>query len=531
MSVILERFGEAVDALRALGETELAPGEVRHQYTRELALSPQQLSSEEKLGKPVRALVDAGFKVSLTIEAYDTRWIFGVSAQAALEKTQTIDGDLPDLTDEAFAAFEALKRDLAAGLLPVPMPHAERAAGQGLPVRIVLSILLRKEPVQREIQGSASGSHVILFLFPERLAQIFEKTSLEDLEEGYFEAGRRTVFVVPGMRGLLAGDLMAVCGRDRAADLEAMLSRPLPSGEQKRIQEILAFCEWQCVWPARPAWLIPETFSVTLARDGDPAAENLRDRLASLRSLLSLLFLARRSGNSEVNFGSSPGDALRIVRADVPGSEELFQLYRFAYEGTSADKLELVRQLLAPIQETASLFGKARTVLQAADKAHGRYLKKNVDEYFAARRKTLDYVQEAVQEAESSTVKMTQEVAENVYKTFGAVALVVFARALDPKLTPLAALLAALALAVYLGIVLFYYLPTARSAKEVQKHLFEDHIRSFEDVLGQAETKALLENARLQRARHDFQNRRNWANGIYAFLFLASLLAAACYGL
>jgi hypothetical protein len=280
-------------------------------------------------------------------------------------------------------------------------------------------------------------------VFPARLAQILETTPLEDLERDYFTRWMRTIFVVPGMTGLLVGDLIAVCGRDRFSDLAEMLSSPLPTGTKRRQRDALLFRDWQCVWPQRPAWLTPETFSVNLRSGEETAAAQLRDRLASLRSLLGVLFLARRSrrldgGRFEVNFGNSPTDAIKIVGPSVSVSEELssdlLNLYRFSYDGSSTDKLEIVRQLLSPARNFGSLCRTARNVLQAAEKTHGRYLKKKVDEYFEARRKTRDYVQEAVQQTVSSNVKMTQDVAESVYKTFGAVALVIVAQALNPDL-------------------------------------------------------------------------------------------------
>jgi hypothetical protein len=100
----------------------------------------------------------------------------------------------------------------------------------------------------------------------------------------------------------------------------------------------------------------------------------------------------------------------------------------------------------------------------------------------------------------------------------------------NPKVTPLAALLAAVALSVYMVVVLFYYLRTVRIAQDVNRLQFEDHVRSFKDVLGEKETKDLLENKRVQQAWRDFRTRRYWANGIYGFLLIASLSAGVYYG-
>lgn len=551
---ILERLAAAVDALRSLGETgnPVDNAETRQQYSREFLLRKGPKGDRNDLDQEVgrlpdlvRALLAADFEVRLEIAARDLRWRCQIEPgpdglQAALEEPKQIEADLPDLAEEEVAVFEELKEALGGEGTRTFDSLLRRAFSPRPAVRVSLSAVLFKAPANARIEQSVSPSsaRAVLFLFPSYLAWTLEKTPLGELETGCFARGRRTVFVVPGTTGALLGDHLAVCGRDGWAELDQALARPLPAEETARIDQALAFCDRQCDWPGRTRWLNPETFSVSsppAAREPDAGA--LRHRIERLQALLSVLFLARRTrelddGRFEVSFGDQ---SLRFPRSAVsaPPQEvaDLSALYRFAYDGASVDKLELVRQFLALFTHVAAVVRRARTALQASERAHGRYLKKKVDDYFEAQRKTRDYVQEAVRDTEKSIVALTQEVAESVYKTFGAVALVAVAQALDTKLTAPAALVAAIALSVYMIAVLGYYLPTVARSQSVREAQYKEHIESFQDVLGSEETAKLLANERVKESWRDFRRKRHWATGIYVALLAASLGTAVYYAL
>ena len=546
---ILERLGRAVDALELLGEKG-RPGDAREdlkEYVFTRTVPAQQIGS---LAAPLAELDRAGFGLALKVRAGGSESSLTLrpgtgDLAASVTQRQDLDDPLPTLSEEALAALDSLDALLAKGNSPTFSNLAagiEAVARQGAPIQVTLTVSLTKKTVNTvvETSGSAREARAVTFLSPLRLADVFEKTSLEDLEKQFFTAGLRTVFVVPGMTGSLSGDLLAVFGRDSSAELDAFLAKGMPPEARKRAEEAHGFCDWQCDWPEMPQWLTPETFSLTNhSGSADAGRTVLEERFGRLRSFLCALFLARRTrrdgaGRFEVNFGQSPGDAFFFTPADVAASakeaSDLFALYRFSYDGSFAEKLELVRQFLAPhVVDLVSLFRNARMALQASEKAHERYLKKKVDEYFEAQRKSREYIQEAVRDGEKSIMDMSQEVAESVYKTFGAVALVVVAQALDTKVSAPAGLVAAVVLTVYLLAVVFFYLPSVEKAQEVREGQFRDHIESFRPVLTEDEMKELLENKRVRQAWNDFESKRKWASGIYVSLLALSAAAMGFY--
>jgi hypothetical protein len=546
---VLDRLGRAVEALASLGDTG-KPADARENLEEYFFTRNVQANALSGLGDPLAKLNEAGFGLALKVQAGGYEGSLALQSMpgglgASVTKGRDLDDPLPDLSEEALAALDDLSALLAPGSSPA-FPDLTvqigKVAGLGVPVQATLTVSLRKTSVNTEIEtgGSSREAHVMLFLSPLRLAGILETTSLTDLEEQFFTAGSRTVFVVPGVKGSLAGDLLGAFGSDSAAELDAYLAKGLPPEAKRRAEEAHGFCDWQCDWPERPQWLTPETFSTDLSGGADAGRTALEERFGRLRSLLCILFLARRTrrdgaGSYEVNFGQSPGDAFAFMPADVTApseesSDRLFALYKFSYDGSFAEKLELVRQFLAPhVQDLASLFRNTRMALQASQKAHERYLTKKVDEYFEAQRKSREYIQEAVRDGEKSIMDMSQEVAESVYKTFGAVALVVVAQALDTKVSAPAGLVAAVVLTVYLMAVVFFYLPSVEKAQQVRQDQFTDHIESFRPVLTEDEVTELLENERVQQAWNDFETKRTWAFRIYVALLVLSAAAMGFY--
>jgi len=546
---VLDRLSWAVEALRSLGQG----GQGKTDETPEGFVFTREVQAQHVggLGELLAELATAGFSLDLKIHCRDSLWPLTLRAgtqglAATVGKKEEVPDSLKPLSEEALEAVGKLEDLLATGARVAFADVAVRVnevAVQNVPVDATLTVSLKKRAVNEEIQAStlSRDANVITFLSSGKLAELLKTASLEVLEEQFFTAGSRTVFVVPGMAGYLSGDLLGVFGWDRAAELDAFLEKGLPTEARTRAEEVRGFCDWQCDWEGRPQWLTPETFWLPRSSgSGDAGRTALEEQLERLQSLLCILFLARRTrrdgaGSYEVNFGQSPGDAFAFLPAGAKApskefSDRLFDLYKFSYDGSFAEKLELVRQFLAPhVQDLASLFRNTRMALQASQKAHERYLTKKVDEYFEAQRKSREYIQEAVRDGEKSIMDMSQEVAESVYKTFGAVALVVVAQALDTKVSAPAGLVAAVVLTVYLLAVVFFYLPTVRKAQEVREKQFEDHIESFRPVLTEDEVTELRENERVQQAWNDFETKRTWAAGIYVSLLVLSAAAMVFY--
>lgn len=489
-------------------------------------------------------LLGVGFQISLSLKIDDWTWDLKVERDASgglvviVRKVEQ--GPSFQFPAGPLAAVTSLITALPAGAAKVDFSSflglARAVMAQRVRPRLFLSLFLNKRDVTIDIETLAGGTdvaHLLLFLFPERLVELLAASSLNDLEESYFERLKRTVIVLPAMDGGATGELLSLWGGDREAEITAALVS-LPVEATGRTEETLNFRNEHCIWPQSTAWLIPETFSLTWQLTPASVANALRQRIQSLRSLLAILFLAERTqerdGRFAVQWSGQERPPLRFERKDLElygpaSSEPLLRLYRFAYDGRSGDKLEVVRRTLTLASvDLPSLFARADEVREAAEKTHQRSLAARVAEYFEARRKVQDYVQAVVFETESATLKLTEGVAENTYKTVGVIAAAAVASLVKPQITPIAAFLAALVLAIYLGLIGLFSLPSLEETWEIRKRQYEDHICSFQDILGKQETQDLLENQQVLDARDLFERKEDRARTIYAVLFIISLI-------
>lgn len=541
----LAALRRATAALRAAfpGATDLSSGESVDQIGIERRVSVDRL--HKALPSLAPALLEVGFTITLSLKIQGGAWDLEIKEGASGGLAATVrvveQGPPLQLTEEALAAvtnlIAALPKDAVVGL-PSFLSLVGAVAAQEISVDLLLLLFLNKLDVIIDIKvlsGSGDDAHLLCFLFPERLVELLAELSLASLEKSYFEHHKRTVIVLPAMDGGATGELLALWGGDREAEITAALA-PLPVETIGRTEAALDFRNEYCRWTQPTVWLIPETLSLTWQLGPAPAADALRQRLQSLRSLLAILFLAERTpeqdGSFAVKWSGPERSPLRFERKDLEAyepekSDPLFRLYRFAYDGGSSDKLEVVRRTIALASaDLPSLFERADQVREAADKTHQRSLAKRVAEYFEARRKVQDYVQAVVFETESATLKLTDGVAENTYKTVGVIAAAAVASLVKPQITPVAAFLASLVLTIYLGLIGFFSLPSLDETWEIRKRQYDDHVRSFQDVLGEQETQELLENDQVRHARDLFERKEDRARAIYGALFIVALLAA-----
>lgn len=540
----LELLRDAVQALREAfpADPGLHGQEGLDQYGLEREVGADWL--REKAGALAAALLVAGFTVDLRVAVGGRRVALpvdrDVSGSPRLSGGEAeVDEEAPALAPEALEAVTGFLTSLEPGR-KVPLSELagrlERLAERSVSSAVRVRVFLNKQSVNLRLESP--DVHVLSFLFQERLRSLLEEASLADLEGQYFEKDIRTLIVVSDLRGGMFGDFLAVCGWDQAAEIESFLSQRLPVALLQAVQKTLDFRNDHCNWDSATDWLTPDFFAFHRRTSTGDAADALAAEIESFKALLAVAFLARRTRDDavtyEVRFGDQARGSLWFRRADIKDHkaffDDLYGLYRFAYDGFSGDKVEIVRQTLSlAVSDLASLFERARQAREAAEKSHGRYLEDRVAEYFGARRKVQDYVQEVVRAAENATLKLAEDLAGNAYKTLAVIALAAVADILKPDLSDLAACIAASVLSVYLGLVAFFYMPAVRQVGAIRRRQYEEHIRTFEDFLGDAETEAALQNPNVQEAWSLFDRKEERATQVYAVLFFLALFVALYY--
>jgi hypothetical protein len=446
-----------------------------------------------------------------------------------------------DVSEKALLALETMreKLDEGSGDLSLDFLHAqlETMAAGGLAPNLALQVFLNKNGVRESLLEDIvepQRPSLTVFLFPKALLDALAPLSLAGFERDFCAIGRRSVVLVAGMTDSLEGPLLIVAGRAMTAEVPALLSQGLPGSVHEATEKTLAFRAEQNVWLFPTGWLLPETFGLG-ARDGasDPSLPAIARQLGSFQALLAIIFLADHIEAAEdgyrVEFSGFGRVRLTVTRDALLDYEAfwpaLAQLYTYSYEGLSPDKLEIAQQFLSLIvEDQETLCRKASEVEGATRKTYARALVDKVGAYFDARQKIQDRLTAAMAEASGSIIGLSRDMSSDLFKVAGVLAAATVGALLDPDITTVAALLAALVMGVYAGIVLFYHLPTLQRAYELRLAQHERYIASFKEVLRDDEWQAYLSDDQLGRARGLFAEKYRQTRWLYG---IALAIAAA----
>jgi hypothetical protein len=213
----------------------------------------------------------------------------------------------------------------------------------------------------------------------------------------------------------------------------------------------------------------------------------------------------------------------------------IYKLFTWAYENTSSDKLEIMRQIISLQLEHNTtdnytiLRERAADMLGAAKSNFQIYLRRSVEMYFDKRLKVSEFIQKFSEETGASVSALTSELINNLYKTVGLILAVIIAALVDPKQTPPVVYWTSLLYLIYIGFIFSYLLPAAyfRFSNKVQE--YRHGIVELHDVLSNEEILRLQGNS-FRRARWLFLIYFTVTNILYALLGLAAFLLMQFFG-
>jgi hypothetical protein len=406
----------------------------------------------------------------------------------------------------------------------------------GVPMSLTLDLYLDKTGLNQRFAAAGPSeltAKIVSFLLQDQLISKLANTTIDEFETEFLIAGRPTVFLVFDLNGGLASDFIAVCGREQHDQVEASLTRVLKNESLIRAERVHEFRQFQSFGNFEPKWLMPETLALTVTR-GDP---QLKRALQRFEPTLAAIFMADSvetddDGTYTVEYRGLRPRQFQLDTAQIMAQEQhwdqLYELYQYAYDGLSGDKLEIVQQLVSQLAEDVqNLFPRAIEVREAAKKTHDRALSVKVQEYFAARQSVEERIQNAISELASDMITLSREVSADVYKVMGIIALAIAGSFFKADITLFALFLGFLTIAIYLLIVVLYHLPTLQLASKLRKTQQDAYINSFDDVLTADEIQRFLNDENWREARNVFANKRWWTKAIYVAFCVIAFAAAA----
>lgn len=387
----------------------------------------------------------------------------------------------------------------------------------------------------------------VVFLFPSAVARYWAERRLDDLERESFQPGQRTVFLVFGLDHGIGNDLLFFAGRSSMDRLDPLLSNPLEPETVEAGEEIRKLRRASGVWLQPVSWLRPDLF------DLDGVGERFTDQytaailfeLRMVRTLLAAIFLADNA--ERIASGSDP-DAHRVEyrgygrvsievsreqlrnlhgenAQDAPSLDDLYRLYRYAYEGYSADKVEFAQQFLSLlVKDLSTLVSKAAEVEGATKQTYDRALQEKVAEYFDTRHKIQERIKTAVAEASNATLSLTREVSSDLYKMTGLILAALAGILFKPEITAEALAAVSAAITIYSLLVASLHFPTLLRTHELRLEQHRRYIRSFGDVLRPQEVEDYIADPHLRQSEKLLVRRVECARTLYFAVLLVAFL-------
>lgn len=402
-------------------------------------------------------------------------------------------------------------------------------------IKAQLDLFLDKKSLNRSLALHASTevtSHVVSYLFQNQFINKLANTTVNGFENEFLSADRPTVFLIFDFPGGLAGNFITVCGQDQHEQVEALLSRPIPDEALIKARQVLEFRQSQSFGNFAPQWLMPEFFALAVTRGEPQDVASLGRALKQFQPALAAIFMAdfveaNAAGTYSVEYRAFRPKRFQLDRDELLAQEQhwpkLYDLYQYAYDGISGDKLEIVQQFISQFaDDVPTLCAKATEIRAATKKTHDRTLIAKVQEYFNARQSIQERIQAAVAALTNDTITLTRDVSADLYKIMGLFALAIAGWFFSTSIGLVALLLGFGAIVIYLLIVIIYHVPTLKRATELRKAQHDAYINSFDDVLTPHEIQDFLANDDWQQARTFFENKLWYARLIYLLFALAS---------
>ena len=329
---------------------------------------------------------------------------------------------------------------------------------------------------------------------------------------------------------------MTVCGDGYYKRLYDSLKKPLSNEILQKTTKILNFRKSEVLWLFPTNWIIPDTFELNiLLNSNDSEFQKLHMQLKSLQALLSAIFLADNVevGSKENEYYvkyKGPGQIrLPLKRSSLLKYESqltnLYELYCYAYERFSPDKMEIAQEFLSIMAvDIRALCVKATEIKEATKKTYERVLVKGVKEYFDARHKIQERIKIAVTETSEDVLNLSRDVSTDLYKITGVIVVAVTGAILKPDFSIWAAFIASIATSIYLALVIFYHLPTLKRTYAMRMEQHELYIQSFEEFLLEDEIDNFLGDKNVKKIKNMFSGRRNLALTIYYSFLVISFL-------
>ncbi|MGE5334961.1 MAG: hypothetical protein ACM3N4_09710, partial [Nitrososphaerota archaeon] len=409
-------------------------------------------------------------------------WFAALADDLTLDlRVEGLDPDMPAVAAslraesepaEALRAFQQAAQSAAASQGDDISVEARLSAGKTRALALARDIMAQRP-------GVAAPETVAVFYLAAAWNRLITLATVPYLEQsGLIRADDRTGVLLCDSAGYLAGAALECVGVGAATTTELNWLPITPAAFRQFVAREAAarrLLAEENGWPGAPHIVTVERLRL-VARA--PGLEATAERLTFLRAEMAAASLASvvqgtMSDGLKLRFaGVRPATCL-LPAADAngaplpatePAGEPLARLAEWATRHGAVDTLVIARECLArelPPGHTVSLAEVMRAAVDALEAAKANFslfVRGQTDHYFAARQTAQDAVADYAETMRKAVSDLTSDVVDNLYRTVGLLAAVVIAGLIQPDVSPVLALLAAILYSGYIAFVIFFLL-------------------------------------------------------------------------
>ena len=409
---------------------------------------------------------------------------------------------LDNETEETFQIFKDYLANQDSWTLVDPFIQLiEFFIQEGAEASLNLQVFIDKLEITKSLEIS-DGLRCLFFISSDKLSQGYLSQNYTKVSTLFSPDNEAAILILLGdASGIAKGPNIVVSGLD-GWNLPDTLEFLKGQEREKRVSEALEFRTEECMWDISPTNLTPYHFFI---ENSNLSHQQTIQALQFLCSQSCITYLGNRTWLEDDRYCCEFQGYRRLkiwLPLFEPGVDvhNLYKLFRWSYENQSSDKLGIVRQIISiqlggDIEENYHIIiNEASNTLEDARNNFQFYLRSSVETYFDKRLKVIEFLQKFSDATGESVSKLTGDLIGDLYKTVGVLLGVVIATLIDPQVTPDVIFWSSLLYLIYIGLILFYKLPSSyfQYASKANDYIF--NIDKLSNILSEDEIEQIQGN-------------------------------------
>jgi len=414
--------------------------------------------------------------------------------------------------------------------------YLHRLAQAGAEVELFLRIFLNKQAL---IQKLDWPDHIryLMYISADKFLRQLKSKSFREVWDLLIPGSQDTLVLMLGdALGMAIGPNIRIYGRDSWAAPDYFYF-PANQSDRQKVSRAINFRDTEGYWEINKPGLTPYHLHIENLTLNRP---DILKMMAHLRNSLAVAYLADRTqannGTLKCQFTGHSRTWITVPwSGDTDdGTGSIFNLFNWAYENASSDKLGIARQIIAlQLADNDSgnytiLVEKAADMLSAAKSNFQIFLRRSVELYFDKRLKVSQFIQKFSEEMGAGVSGLTSELISNLYRTIGVIIGVVIAMLVDSDNTPVVVYWTALLYLIYISFILIYLLPATYLRFRNKVYEYRHSLAELRDVLSIEEISRLQGNS-FHQARSFFLIYFTVTNLVYALLGLVAYMLISIF--